>query len=284
MATPSPPARPTAPSSSGRPAAGLLRELGRLGGGALEPVQINPRGRLMATGSVAGTTMTAAPRYGTCPIPPRPRSSPHSRPWKARCGSCPSAPTAGRWSKAAAAGRSCSGTSPSPPTPGSTSSTGDRAASTAGPSGPDGQVWASAEEGRKSTLWDLAEPEHPVQQAVLSGNASSVYAVGFDRSGRLLATGGFDKTVILWDLTDTGQPRQLLALPAASDRLRRLLARPRRPRRGHPRRGDPVGRRPAGRDRRGSGRGGLRDPGERSRSGRLGGYAPDVRWRETCPR
>lgn len=51
--------------------------------------------------------------------------------------------------------------------------------------------------------------------AILAGHGGPVSAVGFSPDGRLLASGGADRAVILWDVTDPAHPalRACLAHP-----------------------------------------------------------------------
>jgi WD40 repeat protein len=77
---------------------------------------------------------------------------------------------------------------------------------------PDGRTLALAEEGRKTTFWDLADPANPQRLATMRGQASSVYTVGFSPDGNMVATGGYDKTAIVWDVTDRRQPQKLATL------------------------------------------------------------------------
>jgi hypothetical protein len=47
--------------------------------------------------------------------------------------------------------------------------------------GPDGHTLALAEEGRKTSLWNLANPAAPEWLATMRGQASSVYTSSFSR-------------------------------------------------------------------------------------------------------
>jgi WD40 repeat protein len=78
--------------------------------------------------------------------------------------------------------------------------------------GPDGHTLALAEEGRKTSLWNLANPAAPQHLYTMLGQASSVYTSTFSRDGRLLASGGFDKTAIIWDVSDPRAPHELVQL------------------------------------------------------------------------
>ncbi len=78
--------------------------------------------------------------------------------------------------------------------------------------GPDGHTLALAEEGRKTSLWDLSNPAAPRKLATMLGQASSVYTAGISPDGRLLADGGFAKTVIIWDISDPRLPAELVEL------------------------------------------------------------------------
>lgn len=63
---------------------------------------------------------------------------------------------------------------------------------------PNGRRLAIAGTNSAITLWDLADPAHPVREALLRGFESTVYAVAFSPNGKLLAGASNDGTVRQW--------------------------------------------------------------------------------------
>ncbi|MFC0543539.1 nSTAND1 domain-containing NTPase [Kutzneria chonburiensis] len=62
------------------------------------------------------------------------------------------------------------------------------------------------------TLFDVADPHHPVSVAKLPGRSGPVTSVAVNAAGTLIATGGADHVVELWDVSDPRQPRKRASL------------------------------------------------------------------------
>lgn len=72
----------------------------------------------------------------------------------------------------------------------------------------------------KAELMDVGNPSAPRQVAVLPGHNDVVHAATFSRDGRMLATVGFDRRMLLWDVGNPGRPVQLAVLPSGhSDKI-----------------------------------------------------------------
>jgi WD40 repeat protein len=58
------------------------------------------------------------------------------------------------------------------------------------------------------------------------GQASSVYTADVSPDGRLLADGGFAKTVIIWDISDPRQHTELVELPSFPEAIGTVVFSP----------------------------------------------------------
>jgi WD40 repeat protein len=83
---------------------------------------------------------------------------------------------------------------------------------------PDGRILAAGSGDDKVWLWNVADPAHPVQLGwLLTGPAAQplaivsggVASVAFSPDGRILAAGGSDDKVWLWNVADPAHPVQL---------------------------------------------------------------------------
>jgi len=62
------------------------------------------------------------------------------------------------------------------------------------------------------TLWDITPEKFP-QRWQLRDHTALVKTIAFNPTGTLLATGSYDTTIVLWDLTNLDRPRQVGAQP-----------------------------------------------------------------------
>ena len=72
---------------------------------------------------------------------------------------------------------------------------------------PDGRVLVSGDDSGAVRLWDMADPNRPVQLGSdLAADPKWVRAVVFSPDGRVLATSGGEGTIKLWDIADPAKP------------------------------------------------------------------------------
>ena len=82
---------------------------------------------------------------------------------------------------------------------------------------PDGRTMASASRDRTVRLWNVADPHHPVEMAVLTGHTNNVNAVAFSPDGRTVASAAWDRTVRLWNVADPHHPVEAAVLTGHTD-------------------------------------------------------------------
>ena len=74
---------------------------------------------------------------------------------------------------------------------------------------PDSSHLASGGSDHTVIVWDVSDPDHPAQQATLTGHTDAVYSLGWSPAGGThLASGGHDRKVIIWDVSNLNQPLQ----------------------------------------------------------------------------
>ena len=79
---------------------------------------------------------------------------------------------------------------------------------------PDGRTVATVTFGRLTTLWNVANPRHPVKIATLPAtDGNTLWGQAFSPDGRILATGYYNG-IALWDVTSPARPRLLRSLNA----------------------------------------------------------------------
>jgi WD40 repeat protein len=78
---------------------------------------------------------------------------------------------------------------------------------------PDARLLASAGADRVVALWDVTNPDRPIQVAKVAEHRRSVRTVAFRPDGCMLASGGRDRMVILWDVSRARLVRQAVLTP-----------------------------------------------------------------------
>jgi WD40 repeat protein len=80
---------------------------------------------------------------------------------------------------------------------------------------PDGRTVATVTFGRRTALWNVANPRHPARVATLPAtDGNTLWGQAFSPDGQILATGYYDG-IVLWDVTSPARPRLLRSLHAA---------------------------------------------------------------------
>jgi WD40 repeat protein/energy-coupling factor transporter ATP-binding protein EcfA2 len=91
---------------------------------------------------------------------------------------------------------------------------------------PDRRTLATASFDKTARLWDISDPHHAHQLAILTGHTDGVRSVAFSPDGRTLATGSFDTTVRLWDISNPRHPNLLGMLTGLTNTVGRVAFSP----------------------------------------------------------
>src|SRR4030095_177416 len=93
---------------------------------------------------------------------------------------------------------------------------------------PDGKILAAgdARDPMVVWVWDVSNPDTPVELVHLSGHSYYVSSVAFSPNGKLLASGSLDGTIILWDLSDLSAPAKLATISESESNVYSLAFRP----------------------------------------------------------
>jgi len=78
---------------------------------------------------------------------------------------------------------------------------------------PSGSILAGAAQGdSRISLWDTADPAHPVSLGKFSGHGGAILSVAISPDGRTMAAASTDDKVYLWDMSDRAHPALLARL------------------------------------------------------------------------